>query len=409
MEADDYPFATRTDLVTRGDLKRVTMPFKITHENGFTIYHFRWRKFYNPRYYTPDDPDALFTGFIMGNSRAYSSDGKIPAIRASIEAQNIIQEVRNIALDHQHPFHHKAKKAIMNGYVQVEDDAVVRGTVGLMLGKWMPRDWQQKRFTDDIDFFWENIDTDLWNHVLQKHGWTTDDKTPGGWSIWKKYVPEVPDVPLECSNDTTLGKEFGGVGATLEGPGLKAILKFKLFRCHDVDVSDIINVALMGLLNIDEEEPEHPWRAIMETMWRASSTDITHIITIVQHAYSIGAHLQKLSHVLKDHVQDFLIPHKIADEVIKTLYGVATPIIPGGARYNWVPFEAGTATDVKDMRKELYRFFREEASRRMFYSSRLRSFAHTLAWSLNRRFKASKIKFMYSGELAPEISKPSPT
>jgi hypothetical protein len=111
-------------------------------------------------------------------------------------------------------------------------------------------------------------------------------------------------------------------------------------------------------------------------------------------------------HVLKEHVQDFLVPNKISDEVIKTIYGVETPVIPGGTHYNWEPFEAGTATDVKDMRKELYRFFREEATRRLFYSSRLRSFAHTLAWSLNRRFKASKVKFMYAEPKQPDEPNP---
>ncbi len=406
MNEEKFPFATCTDMVIRGDQKREVLPSKITFENGFTIYHFTWKTFSNPRYQTPAESDALFRGFIIGGSRAYSSDGQIPAIRATIEARNIIQEVRDIANDKEHPFHQKAKKAVVNGYAQIEDDSVVRGTVGLMLGKWMPKDWQKKRFTDDIDFFWDAMDSDLWCYVLKKLGWKTDDKTPGVWSVWKKMVPEAPGMPLECSNDTTLGKEFGGVDATLEGPGLKQILKFKFYRCHDVDISDIINVALMGLLNIDEDEADHPWRAVMETLWRASSVDVAHVITICRYAYAVAEHIQNVSHVLKKHVQDFFVPKIFPDEEIKIIYGMQTPVIPGKTHYYWEPFEAGTATDVKEMRKELYRFFREEAQRRMFYSSRLRSFAHTLVWALNWRFKPSKVKYVFAKEITPDESGP---
>ncbi len=399
MAEETFPFSTRTDMIIRGDKNREIVPFKITNEDGFTVYHFQWQMFYNPKYKIPEESGAMFKSFIVGDSRAYSSDGKIPAIRAAIEARKIIQEVRHIAADKEHPFYQKAKKAVMNGYAQVEDISVVRGTIGLMLGKWMPKDWQKRRYTDDIDFFWETIDNDLWNHVLNKLGWTTDDATPGTWSIWKKMVIEVPGVPLECSNDTTLSKQFGGADATLDGPGLKAILKFKFFRCHDIDINDIINVAIMGLLNIEEDEPNHPWRAVMETLWRGGMDDIAHLIAICQHSFPIATHILKVANALKEHVQDFFIPNVFPDEEIKRIYSMQTPVIPGGTHYYWEPFQAGTSTDVKEMRKELYRFFLDEAEKRFYYGSRVRSFGHTLVWALNRRFKPSKVRFVFAKDI----------
>jgi len=60
-------------------------------------------------------PGRAVTGFIMGNSRANSSDGKIPAIARRSKPRKLSSGGATIALDKEHPFHLKARKAIMNG------------------------------------------------------------------------------------------------------------------------------------------------------------------------------------------------------------------------------------------------------------------------------------------------------
>ncbi|MHA1682149.1 MAG: hypothetical protein ACTSUE_14520 [Promethearchaeota archaeon] len=393
MSEDDYPFITRTDLIERHDKKRLVVPETIVKEDGHVVFKFPWKMFRNPKYTIPKTSEQLFKGFINGGSRSYSSDGKIPAIRATIEAQKIINEVRMISRDKTHEFNGKARKAIMIGPAEREDFSVVRGTIGLMLGKWMAPDWQKKRYTDDIDFYWEEIDSDLWNHVMKKLGWTTEDKTPGNWSIYTKHVPEVPEVPLECCNDTSLGKDFGGAEAAVEGPGLKGIIKKKFLRCHDVDINDILNVAIRGYLNIDEDEENHPWRAVMETLWRGGEEDVSHVISVCQYAFSIAQHYRNVGHALEKHVKDFLVRKQVSDEEIRKIYNTHTPVLVKSSSYYWEPFGKGDATSIKEMRHELYNFFLKQAEDRVHYGSRLNTFAHALNWALNKRFRRQKIKF----------------
>ncbi len=332
-----YPFSTRTDKLTRGDGLQEIIPEKVTREEDRTIYHFPAKMFHNPRYTIPEDDNELFKAFINGGSRSYSSDGQIPAIIATIEAQNIIKEVRKIAVDHKDPFNALARKAIVRGKTQIGDWEVVRGTVGLMLGKWMSSDWQKKRSTDDIDFYWENMDTKLFAHVMRKCGWTSTGTTPGNQSIWTKKIPECGNAVLECCNDTVIGRDFAGTDQAVYGIGLKNIVKKKLSRCHEVDISDVINIALSGYFNIDEEEERHPWRAVMEVLNRNSVDDCAHIILICQYSFAILEYYRNLGRTLETHAVDFLDKNLYDDESIKEIYLKQTPVVAGGSSYFRVP------------------------------------------------------------------------
>ncbi len=383
------------DRINRGDKLRELKPARIAIEGEYTVYYFSFLMFENPRYSIPGNSELLFRAYIEGGSRSYSSDGQIPALLAAIEAQAIIQKVRQIALNKYHPLNKKAQTAIMKGKVQREDWEVVRGTVGLVLGKWMPTDWQKKRYTDDIDFFWPDMDSDLFAYVLTRLGWKTDDKTPGCFSKWTKEIPEVPGLPLECCNDWLIGREFGGVDAAVEGVGLKGILSWKFRRCHDVDISDIINVALKGYLNIDQDDIVHPWRAVMEALWRGGKDDIGHLITVSQHAFAIANHLRSVGLALEEHVADFLDKNHINTAQIEEIYNKQTPIshkLLGSI--NWEPFKRGSASTIKQMRKELYSFFLNQSEKRLNYASRLKTFAHALVWSLNAKFKVDRLKLI---------------
>ncbi|MBN2151862.1 MAG: hypothetical protein JW839_10475 [Candidatus Lokiarchaeota archaeon] len=371
------------------------VPEAVTKEGDFIVYHFPWKMFKNPRYTIPRGGLDLFHAFINGGSRSYSSDGQVPAILAAIEAQAAIQAVRDIAADKEHPFYTLARAAVAKGKAQVEDWEVVRGTIGLMLGSWMPDDWQKKRYTDDIDFYWEAMDGELFAHVLRKLGWTTSDRTPGNSSIWKKTIPSFPGIPLECTNDTVIGKEFGGVGPAVEGPGLKGIVKKKLDRCHEVDISDVINVAIAGHLNIDEDEPRHPWRAVMEILNRISADDCAHLILVCQYAFSIVQYYRDVGQALETHTPGFLSKKVFSDEEIKGIYMKQTPVVAGGGQsYFWEPFIRGSASTVTEMRRELYNYFTREGWKRILNGSRLNTFAHALNWSMNRRYRRQRVRFV---------------
>lgn len=296
---EEYPFSIRIDKINRRDGLREVKPARVVLEGKYTVFYFPYLMFTNPRYSIPEKSEDLFKAYIQGGSRSYSSDGKIPALRAAIEAQAIIHKVRQIALNEYHPLNQKARNAIMKETVQREDWEVVRGTVGLLLGKWMPTDWQKGPF------------------------------------------------------------------------------------------------ALKGYLNIDQDDVVHPWRAVMETLWRGGKDDIAHIIVVSQHAFAIAIHLRSVGLALEEHVSDFLDKNRITDVQTEEIYNKQTPIshkLLGS--YNWEPFKRGSASTVKQMRKELYSFFLNQSEKRLNYASRLKTFANALVWALNKKFEEGQVRFV---------------
>ncbi|MHA2180319.1 MAG: hypothetical protein ACXAAH_02715, partial [Promethearchaeota archaeon] len=309
---------TKADAVHKGDKLREVSPLTEktnVDEASFTHYVFSKQMFNNPLYVIPTDEFELFRKFINGGSRSYPSDGGVPNDLVGREARIILKEISHISKNPESIYHGDAIDVLKNGIF-----SLVRGTIKLYLGKYTTRDWRRKRFTDDIDFWVYKID--LLEYVLKRNGWIKNKVT----REWEKTVfwhnPQTDkreEHIIISSNDINQILDFGG-GSYLDGSDLKSILKKKLMRGHDVDLSDILNVAMV--LNKAEgfsiKEWRDSWCAFEESINTRSTRISSNVISLIRFSYGISDYLEKVGQALVKYnnqiFDDVLFPES---EIIK--------------------------------------------------------------------------------------------
>ena len=376
-----------SDETTKGDNLRIINSIrKDTYEDidGFTHYVFTKKMFENSRYSIPSNDFKFLKKFIEGGSREYPSDGNIPTDIVATEARIILNEIAKISKDPNAPYHKDAVESMKNGKF-----ALVRGTVKLYLGKFTSRDWRRKRFTDDIDFWIYKID--LLQHVLKLNGWVKN-KITKEWEktvYWKNpFSLDTKEHVLIASNDVNQGLDFGA-GAFLEGTELKDIFKKKLNRGHNVDLSDIINVAMVFSksegFSIDE------WYESLKSFEECANTRSTRIISnmisLVRHSYAIADYLERLGNILIT-LHD-LIFDKIfyPDAKIEKITRVSV---------HWQKY---LKTHGHDKTRELiHSYIIEQGNKKIYYSKNLRHFGEAILILLNSKLKYCKVVFEIYGE-----------
>ena len=372
----------KADAITKGDNLRDVSPIiekNWKDENEFTHYIFTKVPFNNPWYSIPDDDYDLFEYFIRGGSRAYPSDGSIPCDIVANEARKVLKKIELCSNDPNHHYCEEARNALKNGKFNV-----IRGTLKLYLGKYTTRDWRRKRFTDDIDFWM--FQTSLLDSTLKECNFIRNKKT-GEWEKkvnWEKLnTEEKRNEILFAANNLNQLLDFGA-GAFLEGSNLKEIFDKKIKRGHDVDLSDIINVAMVndGKEGIHKDEWLNVWSSFEEAVNTRSTRTSSNLISLCRCSLAIANHLEKVSGVLKKYNDSIFDKSKHPDEKLKTLCKIST---------HWVKFLEDNGPD--ETRKMLHDFYHEQAEEKPVHATNLRNFANKIMILLNSKYEYLKIIF----------------
>jgi len=373
---------TKSDIVQKGDnLRDVTPLMDKTRidENDFTHYIFSKTMFNNPWYVIPDNDLELFNKFIEGGSRAYPSDGNVPCDIVAKEARILLNKIIDLSRDSTSHHFEEARKALENG-----KNSLVRGTLKLYLGKYTTRDWRRKRFTDDIDFWTFNIN--ILNSALMENGFTRNKKT----REWEKQIswiyPKTNERRIEtlyASNDVNQLLDFGA-GSYLDGASLKEIFHKKIKRGHDVDLSDIINVAMVNNCDYTKHREEwiKAWEAFEEAANTRNTRTISNMISLCRYSIAITDHLNKISNAIEKHHNLIFDKSQYPDYQIKSICKISI---------HWIKFCKNNSVDI--IREMIHNFLIEEMEGRRKYRRNLNNFIQNILKLINSKFIHQNIIF----------------
>ena len=372
----------KADVITKGDKLRDVSPITEKNwkdENDFTHYIFSKANFSNPWYTIPEADFKLFENFIEGGSRAYPSDGSIPCDVVAKEARKVLKKIELCSQDPNHHYCQEAREVLKNGKF-----SSVRGTLKLYLGKYTTRDWRRKRFTDDIDFWM--FHTNLLDSSLKECSFLKNKET-GEWEKtvkWKKFeTKENRRETLFAANNLNQLLDFGA-GSYLEGSSLKEIFDKKIKRGHDVDLSDIINVAMInnGVDGIHKDEWLDAWNSFEQAANTRNTRTTSNLISICRYSFGIADHLEKVGEAIKKHKDIILDKSTYTEEKIKSLCRIST---------HWEKFYNTNGVD--ETRKMIHDFYSEQAEEKPFHAQNLRIFAKNIIKLLNSKYEYLKVTF----------------
>ena len=372
----------KADAIKKGDnLRDVSFLIDKTlkDEMGFTHYIFSKANFNNPWYSIPEDDFKLFETFIEGGSRAYPSDGSIPCDIVASEARKVLKKIELCSQDPNHHYCEDALHVLKNGKL-----SIVRGTLKLYLGKYTTRDWRRKRFTDDIDFWM--FQTNLLDSSLKECSFIKNKET-GEWEKnieWNKFeTKENRRETLFAANNLNQLLDFGA-GSYLEGSSLKEIFDKKIKRGHDVDLSDIINVAMVnnGIDGIHKDEWLDVWNSFEQAANTRNTRTTSNLISICRYSFAIADHLEKVGEAIKKNEDIILNKSKYPDEKIKSLCRISA---------HWEKFY--DANGVDETRKMIRDFYDEQAEEKPLHAQNLRKFAKNILKLLNTKYEYLKVMF----------------
>ncbi|MGV9204579.1 MAG: hypothetical protein ACOC44_11250 [Promethearchaeia archaeon] len=371
----------KADAVVDGDNLRTIDHLRnrsYVDSEGLTHYLFTKKMFDNPRYKIPKDNLKLFEKFLDGGSRSYPSDGNIPLDIVSTEAQLIIHKIIDIASHPSHQYYEDAQAVLKDGKF-----GMVRGCVKLYLKKYTTRDWRRKRFTDDIDFWIYKLK--LYEHVLRETGWTRNKETKE-WEKSQKWVDyntkKMQTGKLIASNNLNQQMDFGN-GSYLEGATLKNIFQKKLSRGHDVDLSDIINVAMVQYKEFEEASKDwrEAWEAIEEAVNTRSSRTISNIISLCRYAYAIADYMERVANAIRKYNKTIFDKQKYPHDALKRI-----------CRYSphWMGYLMNNGAE--SARSLIYSYLLEQQNLKQKYARKLRKFADDVLALINSKLNYAGIK-----------------
>ncbi|MBD3227101.1 MAG: hypothetical protein GF329_02850 [Candidatus Lokiarchaeota archaeon] len=373
---------TRADEVFAGDKRRRVEPLKqYIDKDGYTTYLFTSTIFNNPEYVIPPPGEdyTLFKKFLDGGSRQYPSDGVIPVDIVANEALQILNRIKEIAYDPTHTFHDTANALLGNPENHLYK--LVRGTLYLYLGNFTIRDWRRKRATDDIDFWIE--DPLLFSYVMKniKNGWKYNKKTREWEKIihWKDlWTGEERRGLLIASNDINLKMDFGS-GSIVQGTGLRNITKKKILRGHDVDLSDIINCAIIN--NIKVNDPNGAWSSIVECANTRNSRTTSNLISLCRLSCGVAKYIRRVGLAIKKYKEEFKDMEQFSNKDVVKICKVSS---------HWLSDQ--TYIPVKT-RNRIYKNLLKQEKRKIQYANNLIFFSDQVLKVLNSRYKYLKIRF----------------
>ncbi len=372
----------RADSIQEGDRLRDISPVARktrVDNNNYTHYTFSKQMFNNPNHLIPDDNFELFKEFIDGGTQVYPSDGNIPCDIASAEAIKVLDHIVAYSIDLSSPYSEKAKLALKNG-----KNALVRGTIKLYLGKYTTRDWRRKRFTDEITFW--TFQVGLLDHVLSQIGWVKINET-GEWEKSLEWTnPETGEVKYNAvcrANNLNQLLDFGA-GGYLEGTELKDIFNKKLKRGHDVDLSDIMNVALYkdNLVNRDKNEWNEAWESFEAATNTRSSRITSNLISLCRYSLGTADYLVRVSNAINKYREKILDLNEYPKDNLEKICRMSI---------QWTKYLKENGT--KKTRIMMHEFLIEQKNQKQVQAKNLRIFIKNILKLLNSKYEYQKIIF----------------
>ena len=372
----------RADSIQEGDWLREISPIARktrVDNNGYTNYLFSKQTFNNPNRSIPDEEFELFKDFLDGGTQNYPSDGIIPCDIAAAEARKVLDHIVACSKDLSSPYYEKAKTALKNG-----KKALVRGAIKLYLGKYTTRDWRRKRFTDEINFW--TFQVGLLNYVLRQIGWVKNNET-GEWEKNLEWTnPETGVVKHDAvciANNLNKLLDFGA-GSYLEGTELKDIFNKKLKRGHDVDLSDIMNVALYkdNLERRDKNEWNEAWEAFEAATNTRSSRITSNLISLCRYSLGTADYLERVSKTINKYHEKILDSNEYPDEKLEKICRMSL---------HWINFLKENGPN--DTRNMILEFLLEQKDEKKNQAKNLREFVAKLLKLLNTKYEYQKIIF----------------
>ncbi|MFX0004876.1 MAG: hypothetical protein ACFE9C_12815 [Candidatus Hodarchaeota archaeon] len=373
---------TKADAIQKDDNLRDVSPLseKIRiDENGFTHYVFTKLMFNNPWYKIPNDDLKLFEKYLDGGSRSYPSDGKIPCDIVASEARKVLNHIHSCSEDSNNPYCESAKKALKSG-----KKAMVRGTLKLYLGKYTTRDWRRKRFTDDIDFWC--FEVGVLDHALKECGWIKNKET-GEFEKQVQWTnPNTGEVRYEAlcaANNLNQLLDFGA-GSYLEGTRLKEIFNKKIKRGHDVDLSDIMNVAVHNedLLDGTNEEWNDTWESFEAATNTRNSRITSNLISLCRYSLGTADYLERVSKVINKYHERILNIEEYSDERIEKICKISI---------HWMKYLKENGSN--NTRNMIHNFLIEQVKEKQNHANNLRIFVDKILKLLNSKYEYLKIIF----------------
>ena len=372
----------KADVVHKGDKLRDVSPLHDkteVDEFGYTHYVFSKIIFNNPWYNIPENNLELFKKFLDGGSRVYPSDGSIPCDIVAGEARKIINRIVEISKEPDNVYYKDACVTLKDGKF-----GLVRGTLKLYLAKYTTRDWRRKRFTDDIDFWTFQIH--LLDHVLRQMGWIKNKET-GEWEKKVEWInPDTGEVRHEAlcaANNLNQLLDFGA-GSYLEGTKLGEIFNKKIKRGHDVDLSDMINVALYNndLSGKNTDEWNDAWVSF-EAATNTRNTRITsNLISLCRYSLGIADHLEKVSNAIDKYHEKILNKKEYPYDSLKRICRTSI---------HWLNFLEKNGPDAT--RSMIHEFLLEQKDEKNLHVKNLKIFAARVLKLLNSKYEYLKIVF----------------
>ena len=372
----------KADAVEKGDKLRDVSPLHDkteVDESGLTHYVFSKLMFNNPWYNIPDNDLDLFKKFLDGGSRSYPSDGKIPCDIVAGEVRRVLNHISACSEDLSNPYFQNAKKALKSG-----KKAMVRGTLKLYLGKYTTRDWRRKRFTDDIDFWCFQVG--VLDHALKECGWIKNKET-GEFEKQVQWTnPDTGEVRHEAlcaANNLNQLLDFGA-GSYLEGTGLKEIFNKKLKRGHDVDLSDIMNVALHndGLEGYNKDEWSEAWESFEAATNTRNSRITSNLISLCRYSLGTADYLERVVKAINKYHEKILDINEYTEEDLIKICSMSI---------HWIKYLEENGPD--DTRNMLHEFLLRQKDEKLIHVKNLRNFVKKVLKILNSKYEYLKIIF----------------
>ncbi len=372
----------KADSIQDGDMLRKISPVACktrVDNNGYTHYTFKKQMFNNPNHSIPNEDFELFKDFLDGGTQIYPSDGNIPCKIAAAEARKVLDHIVAYSKDLDSPYNEKAKLALING-----KNALVRGTIKLYLGKYTTRDWRRKRFTDEITFW--TFQVGLLDHVLSQIGWVKINET-GEWEkILEWTIPETGEVKHDAvckANNLKKLLDFG-VGSYLEGTELKDIFNKKLKRGHDVDLSDIMNVALYkdNLVTRDKNEWKEAWESFEAATNTRSSRITSNLISLCRYSLGTADYLVRVYNAINKYRERILDLNEYPEGYLEKICRISI---------HWMKYLKENGTE--KTRIMIHEFLIEQKDQKQVQAKNLRIFVKNILKLLNSKYEYQKIIF----------------
>ena len=372
----------KADVVQEGDKLRDVYPIArktIIDDNGYSHYIFSRQLFKNSSYKIPDDDFELFKMFLDGEDLIYPSDGVIPTDIVAVEAKKVLNYIVACSENLSSSYYEDANIALKNG-----KNSLVRGVLKLYLGKYTTRDWRRKRFTGSINFF--TFQVSLLDHALRQMDWVKNKETDEFEKNVSWINPNRRETKHEalCVADNLNQLLDFGAGSYLEGTGLKEIFNKKIKRGHDVDLSDIINVALHndGLTGINEDELNEAWESFEAATNTRSSRVTSNLISLCRYSLGTADYLERVNNTIDKYHNKILDKNEYSDKSLEKICRMSI---------HWMNYLKENGPD--DTRTMIHQFLLEQKDEKQIQAKNLRRFEEKILKLLNSKYNYLKIVF----------------